>query len=122
MFRTQKGMTFTGVLVVVVMIVAMALTAMKLIPTYIRHSSIKTVMRNFKEEPGVTKMHPKKIKQMALNRLDINSVYDFDPKTLEVKREKKYIVLSTDYEVRKNMVANIDVVVKFSERVEIPIL
>ena len=119
--KRQDGMSLIGLLTVVFLIISFALIAMKLVPLYMRNHTIKSVMAGMTDAPGVTKMSTRKIKQSILRRLDINSIYEFDRKTLTVKKVKGYFELRAEYEVREPIVGNIDVVLSFKELTKIPI-
>ena len=121
LLKRQQGMSMIGMLIVIMLIIGFALLAMKLTPIYIRNNSIKTILEGMSDTPGITKMTPKKIKKMIIRRIDINSIYDFDNKTLTVKKVKGYFVLKAEYEVREHLVGNVDVVLSFKEKTEIPI-
>ncbi|OGT89593.1 MAG: hypothetical protein A2286_12655 [Gammaproteobacteria bacterium RIFOXYA12_FULL_61_12] len=120
--KRERGMTLIGFLIVVSLVISAALVVMKVGPYYLRNHSIKEVLDGLKEAPGITKMAPGQIKAMVIRRLDINSVYGFDSKSLNVTNEKGHIVVTADYEVREHIAGNLDVVLTFKEKTEIPIL
>ncbi|MBU0499502.1 MAG: DUF4845 domain-containing protein [Gammaproteobacteria bacterium] len=119
--RDQRGMSLIGFLIVVALVIFTALLAMKLGPYYLRHNTIKSVLDGIRDEPGITKMAPGQIKDMVMRRLDINSVYNFDRKSLNVTKDKGFYVIAVDYEVREHVVGNADALLTFKDKTEIPI-
>ena len=114
-------MSLIGLLTVIILILSLALLAMKMIPVYMRNHTIRTVIEGMQDEPGITKMSPGNIKKMVMRRLDINSVYDFDRKTLSVKKVKGYYNIIVEYEVRQDVMGNVDLVMSFNEISKIPL-
>jgi hypothetical protein len=52
-------------------------------------------------------------------RLKINSVYDFNPKNIVIKKGLNSYLVDVSYEVREPVLGNVDIVVSFSNQVEI---
>lgn len=117
----QGGMSFIGLLTVIILIISMALLAMKMVPVYLRNHTIRNVIEGMKDVPGVSQMSSRKIKQLVLRRLDINSVYDFDNSTLSVQKVQGHHVIKAEYEVRQDVIGNVDIVMSFNEVAKVPL-
>ena len=115
----QKGMTGTGWLVVLALIGFFSLLTIKLVPIYLEHYSVKTVLASIENEPLITQKSVAEVKKMVQRRLKVNGVYDVDQKGLKVKRESCVLTVEMTYEVKKHMVGNVDVLVSFSDKVEL---
>ena len=115
----QKGMTGTGWLVVLALIGFFSLLTIKLVPVYLEHYSVKTVLASLENEPLITQKSVAEVKKMVHRRLKVNGVYDVDQKGLKVKRESGVLTVEMTYEVKKHMVGNVDVLVSFSDKVEL---
>ena len=115
----QKGMTGTGWLVVLALIGFFSLLTIKLVPVYLEHYSVKTVLASLENEPLITQKSVSEVKKMVHRRLKVNGVYDVDQKGLKVKRESGVLTVEMTYEVKKHMVGNVDVLVSFSDKVEL---
>ena len=116
--KYQAGMTGLGWLTVIALVLFFALLIVKLVPTYIEHYSIKTVLHSLEEEPLITQKTPKQVRELITKRLTINSVYDMDPKAITITKESGVLTVDIAYEVRKPMFGNIDVVMSFSDEAQ----
>lgn len=117
----QRGLSLVGFLMVMGLAIFFALIGMKMGPYYLRNHSINTVLQGMKDEPGVTKMAPNQIKDLIMRRLDINSVYNFDRKDINVAKDRGFFIMTAEYEVREHIVGNVDVILGFKNKAEIPI-
>ena len=61
---------------------------------------------------------PKEIRKVFNKRIDINGVYDFEQKSLSISRAKGKTTIEVDYEIKKEMVGNVSVVMAFYKKVE----
>jgi len=115
MVKRQNGMTMLSWLVVLAILVFFILIGIKMIPTYIENYSIKQVLVNMEDDRKVRTMSPNEMKKSFLKRLKINSVYEFDRKSIKIKKEKFGIRFAVDYEIRKPVAGNVSIVMVFSE-------
>jgi hypothetical protein len=116
--KRQNGMTGLGWLTVLALIGFFSLLTIKLVPIYLEHYSIKTILLSLKEEPLITKKSPQEIRTLLKRRLKVNGVYDLDKNAITIKKSTGVLKVDITYEIRKNMAGNIDVLVHFSDNVE----
>lgn len=115
----QKGMTGTGWLVVLALIGFFSMLVVKLAPIYMEHYSVKTVLLSLKEEPLITHKSIGEVRKMIQRRLKVNGVYDMEDDAIKIKKESGKLSVDITYEVQKNMAGNVDVLVSFSDKIEI---
>jgi len=115
----QKGMTGTGWLVVLALIGFFSMLVVKLAPIYMEHYSVKTVLLSLKEEPLITHKSIGEVRKMIQRRLKVNGVYDMEDDAIKIKKESGKLSVDITYEVQKNMAGNVDVLVSFSDNIEI---
>ncbi|WP_260293908.1 DUF4845 domain-containing protein [Sedimenticola hydrogenitrophicus] len=115
----QKGMTLTGWMTVVALILFFALLGMKIGPIYLENLTVKDVVKSLKDEPLITKRSAIEVKQMIMKRLDINGVYDLKSDHVTVKKSPGIMKVDVTYTVQKKMVGNIDILVSFSDQIEL---
>ena len=114
MKRTQGGITLIGFLVVLAVAGFFAFIAMKLFPMYQEFYSVKSAMKGLANEPGIGTADPAKIQDLFFRRLYINYSENVKPENVKFTREQNGWRMEVNYEVRKPMVYNIDVVGKFN--------
>jgi hypothetical protein len=117
--RRQRGLTLITWLLIIAIGVFLALIALKLIPIYLEHYSIQHALKTLPQQPFVGEQAPAEIRKTLINSLKINSVYDFDPKNIKITKGLRNYTVEVNYEVRKPVMGNVDVVVYFSDSVEI---
>ncbi|OQX36327.1 MAG: hypothetical protein B0D88_01620 [Candidatus Sedimenticola endophacoides] len=112
-------MTGIGWLLVLFVVGFFVMLLLRIGPIYLENYSIKGVLESLETEPLITRKSKVEIKGMIMKRMRINGVYDFDPKSLDIVKSPGLVTVSIDYSVQKSMFANIDVIVHFSEKVEL---
>jgi hypothetical protein len=112
-------MTGAGWLLVLVLIGFFSLLTIKLAPIYMQNYTIKTVLASLEEEPLITKKSVGEIRKMITRRLKVNGVYEMDKDAITITRDEGVTTVDISYEVQENMAGNIDVLVFFSDSVEL---
>ncbi len=115
----QRGMTPIGWILVFLLIAFFALVALKLVPIYLDSFTVGSVISDLKKEPGITAKTPNEILSMIDKRLDINMVKGITADDIYVEKIGDTLSISAEYEVRENLMANIDLVVSFNKSVEV---
>ena len=115
----QRGMTGAGWLLVLVLIGFFSLLTLKLAPIYMEHFTVKTVLASLKEEPLITKKSVGEIRKMIKRRMKVNGIYEFDKDNIKITREGGVTNVEIAYDVQKNMAGNVDILVFFSDSVEL---
>ena len=114
----QGGMTGLGWLTVIALVIFFALLIVRIVPIYIENYSVKTVLGSLEEEALITQKPVREVRKIVERRLQINSVYDLDDK-IHIEKSSGVLTVDITYEVRKPMFGNIDIVVSFSDNVEL---
>ncbi|TKR32945.1 DUF4845 domain-containing protein [Luteimonas gilva] len=113
MKRTQSGITFIGFLVVLAVAGFFAYIGMKLFPMYQEYYSVKSALKGLANEPGIATADPAKIQDLFFRRLYINYSDNVKPENVKLTRGERGWKMEVNYEVRKSMIYNLDVVGKF---------
>ncbi|MGD2081770.1 MAG: DUF4845 domain-containing protein [Chromatiales bacterium] len=111
-------MTGLGWLTIIALVIFFALMIVKIVPIYIENYSVKTVLHSLEEEPLITQKSVREVRKIVERRLQINSVYDLDNK-VHIEKSSGVLTVDITYEVRKPMFGNIDIIVSFSDKVEL---
>ena len=116
MKRTQqRGMTLLSFIVVLAVVGFAAYIGMKLFSMYSEYYSVRQALRGLQAEPGIAKQDPAKIKNLFFRRLNISYSENVKPEhvTLQRRQDGPGWDMEVNYEVRKELVGNLDVVGKF---------
>jgi hypothetical protein len=116
MKRTQRGMTLLSFVIVLAVVGFAAYIGMKLFPMYSEFYSVKQALKGLQQEPGIANQDPAKIKDLFFRRLYISYSDNVKPENVKLQRSESGVGWNMDvnYEVRKPLVGNLDVVGKFT--------
>lgn len=117
--KTQRGMTLTSFLVVLCIVGFGLYIGMKLFPMYSEYYAVKTALKGIAKEPGVGNMEPGKVQEMFFRRLDISYSESVKPANVKFERVSGGWNMKVNYEVRRPLVGNLDVVGKFDAHQEL---
>ncbi|MCW8890328.1 MAG: DUF4845 domain-containing protein [Sedimenticola sp.] len=115
----QKGMTLTGWMTVVALVIFFALLGMRIVPIYLENLTVKDVVEALEEEPLITKRSTREVKLMIMKRLDINGVYDLKDEHVSVKKSPGVMTIDINYTVQKKLVGNMELLITFAEHKEL---
>ncbi len=116
----QKGLTGISIMAILVVIALIAIIFLKIMPIYFDAYKVGDVVSSMEEERGLDDKSIGEIRTMILKRLDVNMVTDVTKDDIDVEKTKDTIFIDVEYEVRKNMFGNLDVVVSFKKSAEAP--
>ena len=116
MKRNQQGVTLIGFVVMLALVGVLAYLGMKVFPIYQQFFSVRSAMKGVASEPGVGEMDPAKIQDLFFRRLYVNYAdEDLKPENVKVERKDNGYTLQVQYEVRRPLIADLDIVGKFDK-------
>ena len=116
----QRGMTFIGILLIIVVVGAWVYAGIRLTPKYLEYvrvaSTLEKVKQEFESNPGSTEFLLRK----AIERhFDIEMVTAIDSNNIEIKKEGDKFTLRANYEDTVPLVSNISFLLTFDKTVEV---
>ena len=118
--QKQKGLTGISIMVILVAIAFIAFIFLSIMPVYFDSFKVSDVVSSMKAERGLGDKSGKEITTMILNRLDVNMVSDVTAEHIFVEKTKDDVFIDVEYEVRKKMFGNLDVIISFKKSAEAP--
>ena len=119
-WKKQDGMTGIGIAVILGMIAFFALIAMRLFPIYMEHFSVTTHLENLATDAETKEKTNEEILKRLKKSFQIDDVRNVKSEHVYIERNKDGgIVVAVEYEVRTSGIGNVDMIVKFSNEVEI---
>ena len=119
MKRKQSGLSLVGFLVVLAVVGFAAYVGMKLFPMYQEYYAVRSAAKSLANEPGVGDMDPSKIESLFFKRLYINYSENVKPENVKIERMDSGWKMKVNYEVRRPLVGNLDVVGRFDSTQEL---
>tara|TARA_R110002111_G_scaffold65277_5_gene107103 strand:- start:6790 stop:7158 length:369 start_codon:yes stop_codon:yes gene_type:complete len=119
--QQQKGFTFIGLVIVLAILGFITLTVLKIFPVYMEHLAVKTAMEAIETDPGLKSMSAGEIRRLFEKKLDVNQVTSVKAKDAKIGRGIGDITFKIEYEVRKDYIGNVDLILSFSDQFEVPL-
>mgnify|MGYP006129646625 CR=1 FL=1 len=113
--NSQRGMTTTSTLVIVIIVGFFLTIIFKLSPHYLDNRIIQGAI----DQVGQSDINGKsnsEIRRKIADFFTINNIRDIDIENIAIAREKTGTRISLDYEKRIEMFGNVDVVLKFNNQ------
>ena len=114
----QRGFSKFGLLMMLVLLVSGLTFGLKILPVYLDHNFVKGVAKDLIADGRAAALTQGEIREEIANGLRINNVRDFNLNSVTLERENAEPVLVIEYERRVPLVANIDVIISFDDRIE----
>lgn len=112
--RQQRGLSMIGLLFWGIIIVFVALVAMKLIPAYVEYFEIKKILKDLGSDVGSKGMSNGEIRERFAKRAMIDNITAVNPADLTISRENGQTVVSVDYSFQAPLVGNLSLLADFS--------
>lgn len=119
MRHRQRGITFIGFLVLAVLIGVVAYGGLRLVPVYLEHMAVSSVMKSVKSELDGQGASPVTIRNAIERRLNVESVSTVNARDFDISRGSGGWVLRIEYEGRVPYLGNLSLVASFDRQVEI---
>lgn len=116
---TQKGMTTAGMVIIGALVAFMAISGIKLYPSYYDDFAVGTALKNMEEEGAtIAAMSPGEIRKTLNKRLQVSGV-KLEKEDVEITKDSGVIKINVNYEVRTPMYGNIDAITRFSHSIQV---
>lgn len=113
MKRMQRGMTMIGFLITLAVVIFFVYCGMKIVPMYIEYYSVKQALAGIAAEPGAADASKEDLRVKFFKRLNMSYAEDIKQDALNIETTDQGYRMVVDYEQRKPLIANLDVVGKF---------
>ncbi len=117
--KRQQGFTFISLSFILGLIVFFVLLGLKIGPIYLDHSKVVSTLSELKRTPGIEEQSESEIRKSLSKHFDMNYVNDVTQENITISRHENYLKVVIEYEVVKNIVGNLSVLVAFNDVMEI---
>ncbi len=112
--RKQRGLTLIGFGMVLVLVIFFSYAAMRIVPLYLEYQALISAMNTLKADPRGRKMSSRQIKTKLIDSLWVNYATDnIQRKHMKIASKKEGLQVRVAYEVRKDFVGNVDLILSF---------
>ena len=113
--KDQAGMTYLGMLLLLIVIAFFAVALVKVIPLYLENFKVQSVVKSMAEESETASLAPAEIEKRILNRLSVNDVEHVNKEHIKISRAPGKLIIAINYEARVPLFMNLDLVAKFTD-------
>jgi len=110
----QRGMSFIGILILVILGLSIVLLVVKLFPAYQEFYGVKQVMTSIAKDPSFSNMSPADIRNSFDRKASIQYVTVVNGNDLDLAKINGENVASIEYEQRIPLAFNISACLEFS--------
>ena len=110
----QQGLTLISLLFWGIVIIFMALLAMKLIPAYTEYFTIQKILSDIGNDPNIKSMSNGEIRDKFNKRAMVDNISTIKASDLDIGRDGGQTVVSVEYPFQTKLVGNISLLVDFS--------
>lgn len=111
----QKGMSGMSIMMLLALLAFVAVALLKVMPVYFDSFKVGDVISSLQTKRGLGDASNSEIKKIILKSLDVNMVNDVTSEHIFIERVKNDIIIDVEYEVRKQMFGNLDVIISFKK-------
>ena len=116
--KNQKGLTGISILVIIMLFAFTIVTLLKILPIYFDSYKVADVVSTLEDERGLGDRTNNDIAALILKRLEVNQVSGIVKNDIYVEKTKNKVIVDVEYEVRKAMFGNLDIIISFKHSVE----
>ncbi len=118
--KHQAGIGAAGWLFVILVFGSLMSLASTIVPMYLDYNTMSKVLDGMAEEKGLAKKRDATLQKMIVSRFKLNNIRDYKVhEIIDIKRSRDGVELVMDYEVRKNLFRNLDIIASFDKTVEL---
>jgi len=111
--KSQRGVTFVGMVFIAGLIVFGAIIALKLVPAYIEYATVVNHLREIARSPDARGASPKEIQMMFNKRAQIDAIDVVKGDDIEVDKEGDQVILRTAYSTKIKLFGNLNACIDF---------
>ena len=121
MKQRQRGMTFLGLVIILVIVGAGLYAALRLVPVYLEYSKVARVLEQVRDEHVAMDSPTSQLIRNSLERRwDVEDIKSLGWKEVEIEQKSDGFEVRAAYDVEERFIANVYLVTKFDKTIVIP--
>jgi type II secretory pathway pseudopilin PulG len=120
MKQRQRGMTFLGIVIILLILGSALYAGIRLVPVYIEYSKVVRSLNQVRDEHAAIETNQNLIRRSLERRWDVEDIASIGWKEIEIKKTSEGFDVGAYYEAERPFVANVYLLVKFDYTVSIP--
>ena len=120
MNQRQRGATFLGMVIILVILGAALYAGIRLVPVFLEYTKVARALEQVRDEYAAAESNPSLIRRSLERRWDVEDIRNIGWKEIEIKRSSEGFEMRATYTVEQPFVANVYLLAKFDKSVTIP--
>jgi len=117
-FRKTEGWAFSEILIWLTILIAVSSIGAKFVPVYLDHRMAVSIVEGLAQSAETANLEPNALQTIIERRFKLNNLHDFI-KESRFELESDRSVVHLQYEVRGDLVVNIDYVIAFDDSIRL---
>lgn len=117
--RTQRGLTFLSLLLLLAGIGLLGVGGFRLIPVYLADLKIKGALESVRDEFDGVSASPAELRRALAKRFDIEMIEAISARDVQIERDRNAYRLVADYDREVPYLGNVYLLVKFDHQVAV---
>lgn len=110
----QRGVSLSGLLIWVVLLIFAAIGAMKLVPAYIQDAEIKDILYTVAHDPEMQNAQVRNIRDSFGKRIMMNNITVINQNDIEIEKDASGLTLSVSYQMKVPLAGNVSLILEFN--------
>lgn len=119
MKQSQRGMTFLGIVIILLILGSALYAGIRLVPVYLEYSKVVRALNQVRDEHAAIDTNPNLIRRSLERRWDVEDIKSIGWKEIEIKKSNDGFDVKAVYNVEQPFIANVFLLVKFDKSVVI---
>jgi predicted lipid carrier protein YhbT len=119
MKHRQRGATFLGIVVILLILGAALYAGIRLVPVFLDYTKVARAMEQVRDEHSAIDTNSQLIRNSLERRWDVEDIKGIGWKEIVIKKSNEGFEVTADYEVEQPFVANVYLLAKFNKTVTI---
>jgi hypothetical protein len=111
--KHQKGLSFTGFIMVAFLFVVVAIFTLKMMPVYLDNAKVQKAFDAIVRDPALQGATSDEIKNAYYNRSTIDSITAVNVQNIEIYKENGQLYISAKYDVKIPLFGNATLLLQF---------
>ena len=112
--RHQRGLSMSGFLFTAIILIFVAVLAMKMVPAYMQDGTIKEVFNAVAHDPDMQNATIRDIQIAYSKRASVQDINAIKLEDVDIEKNNGSITLSASYQVKIPLVANVSLLLDFN--------
>ncbi len=112
----QRGVSLSGLLIWVIVLIFIGVGAMKLIPPYMQNAEIKNILHAIAHDPEMQSAPARSIRESFGKRAMMNNIKVVTAEDIDIVKNSDGLSLSVSYSMTIPLAGNASLLIKFNPR------